>query len=272
MAQHTHTGYAEVNGAKLYYEVAGEGHPFVLIHGGLVDSRSWDDQFDTFAQHYKVIRYDLPGFGKSDLPTQSFAMHENLYGLLKFLGIEKVYVLGLSLGGSIDTNFALAHPEMVDALILVAPGVGGYSMSEANRALGDEADAAVEGGDLAKGVEMEVRMWVDGPERTPEQVDASVRERVREMNTHNYELTQGKEWPELLPLEPPAIGRLGEIHVPTLVVVGDKDISDMHVIADMLTTGIAGAKKVVIPDTAHALNMEKSAEFNRAVLDFLGAL
>src|SRR6266851_3278425 len=114
------TGFAELNGTRLYYEVAGEGHPLVLIHGGLVDRRLWDDQFDVFAQHYRVIRYDIRGFGNSDVPAGPYSNYEDLYGLLKFLGVEKAYIMGLSMGGGIDIDFTLAHPEMVAALIPVA--------------------------------------------------------------------------------------------------------------------------------------------------------
>jgi pimeloyl-ACP methyl ester carboxylesterase len=73
-------------------------------------------------------------------------------------------------------------------------------------------------------------------------------------------------------IEPKAAGRLSEIHVPTLIIVGDEDVHSILAIAGILETGIAGARKVVIPGTAHHLNMEKPREFNQAVLDFLGSL
>src|SRR5712692_1960735 len=103
-----------------------------------MDSRMWDDQFDVFAQHYRVIRYDMRGFGNSDLPTESISFHGDLYSLLNFLDIEKACVLGLSVGGSIAINFTLTHPEMVDKLILVAAGLGGYQSSEENNQKGAE--------------------------------------------------------------------------------------------------------------------------------------
>ena len=124
-------GFAEVNGAKLYYEVMGAGHPLVLLHEGIADSRMYDDQFNAFAQRYRVVRFDLRGFGQSDLPPgdEPVALYEDLYGLLALLGIKKTYVLGMSMGGAIALDFTLAHPVMVDALILVAPGVSGYDMT-----------------------------------------------------------------------------------------------------------------------------------------------
>src|SRR5579872_3466169 len=122
----TVTGFAEVNSTKLFYEVAGEGHPLVLIHGGLVDHHLWDEQFSAFAQHYKVIRYDMRGFGDSGLikvGDAPYSMRDDLHALLQHLGIEKTYIMGLSMGGGMAIDFTLAYPEMVDALIPVAAGV-----------------------------------------------------------------------------------------------------------------------------------------------------
>lgn len=268
---HTSTGYIEVNGGKLYYEIAGAGHPLVLIHGGLVDSRLWDDQLRVFAQHYRVIRYDIRGFGKSTpitKDTPSYSMVEDLHSLLQQLGIEKTALLGLSLGGGIAIDFTLAYPEMVDALIPVAAGLSGFTPPAGANAQWEEIDSYLEKGDFEQAVELENRMWTDGPHRTPDQVDPKVRARVHEMNLHNYEI-QSPEGTEPEPPKKRAAAHLDEIHVPTLIIVGDQDVSYILEIADILADTIEGAKKVVIPNTAHHLNMEQPDTFNRAVLDFL---
>src|SRR5947209_8097672 len=214
----TQTGFAELNGTRLYYEVAGEGHPLVLLHGGLVDRRLWDDQFDVFAQHYKVIRYDMRGFGDSGLikaDIGAYSLRQDLYALLKFLGIEKAYVLGLSMGGGLAIDFTLEHPEMVDALIPVGAGVSGFKPEEENPdAIWAETDEAFKRGDMARAVELTLQTWTDGPMRKPEQVDASVRERVRQMTTSNFKRDDDQNAPEPEELEPPAISRLSQIHVP----------------------------------------------------------
>ncbi|NIO68951.1 MAG: alpha/beta fold hydrolase [Anaerolineae bacterium] len=265
----THAGFAEVNGAKLYYEESGEGHPLLLLHAGVADSRMWDDQFGVFAQHYKVIRYDLRGFGKSAMPPGLFSSHEDVAGLLDFLNIEKAYVIGQSFGGYIAIDFTLAHPEMVEALILGAPNVSGYEpSSEEVQRFCTEEEEALNRGDLAGATELNLCMWVDGPNRTPDQVNPAVRERVREMQLHVFSLPE-PEGVEEQPLTPPAINRLGEIRVPTLVIVGDQDVPEFLKISDIVVAGIAGAEKVVIPGAAHLPNMEKPKEFNRLVLDFL---
>jgi len=108
-------GFAEVNGTSLFYEVAGTGNTLVLIHGFGVDSRMWDDQFETLAQYYRVLRYDARGFGRSALPTSSGYTHQtDLKALLEHLEIASANILGLSMGGGVAINFALAYPEMTD--------------------------------------------------------------------------------------------------------------------------------------------------------------
>jgi pimeloyl-ACP methyl ester carboxylesterase len=127
-------------------------------------------------------------------------------------------------------------------------------------------------GRLADAVELTLRHWTDGPERTPQQVDARARERVREMTTANYQLSNDPEAFLPQPMQPPASKRLTEITAPTLVIYGDNDVKEVIEIAHFLETEIKGAKSVVIPNTAHHLNLEKPAVFNLIVLDFLASL
>ncbi len=277
MAGNRQQGIAEVNGTNLYYEVAGEGHPLVLNHGGLVDNHLWDDQFDVFAQHFKVIRYDFRGFGASGMIKKGappYSLERDLYSLLQFLGIEKTYMLGLSVGGALSIDFTLQYPEMVDALITVGAGLSGFDFGEPNEDLKAKFAAmeeALKRRDIPSAVEVSLQIWTDGPYRMPEQVDPAVRERVRAMTTRNYERDDDQDV-EPQAMEPAAAGRLSEIHVPTLVIVGGQDNDLIMRIADTLVKDIPGAKKAVIPGAAHHPNMEKPEEFNRIVLEFLGSL
>lgn len=277
---HVQTGSAEVNGTTLYYEVAGTGHPFILEHGHLLDRRSWDDQFAVFAQHYRVVRYDQRGFGDSGLITkgQPYSDRQDLYELMKFLGIDSAYVMGCSGGGSLAIDFTLEHPEMVAALIPVTAGVSGFRPSE--EMMKEHPDVvrmytglneAFEQHDIARAVEISLELWTDGPGRLPQQASPAVRERVREMTTRNWNRPDDEAQAETppVPLEPPAIGRLSEIRVPTLVILGEWDGPNP---LEQLTADIPGAKKVVMAETAHHPFMEKPTEFNQIVLDFLGSL
>jgi 3-oxoadipate enol-lactonase len=273
-------GFAEVNGTKLYYEVAGAGHAFVLVHGHLLDRRSWDDQFAVFAQRCRVIRYDQRGFGDSGLITKGepYSDRQDLYELLKFLDIESAYIMGVSGGGVLAIDFTLEHPEMVDALIPVTAGVSGFRPSEEVMKKHPDVvrmytslDEAFKRHDIARAVEISLELWTDGPGRLPQQADLDVRERVREMTTRNWERPDDEAQAETppVPLEPPAVGRLSKIGVPTLVILGEWDGPNP---LDQLTAEIPGAKKVVMAETAHHPFMEKPAEFNQIVLDFLVSL
>jgi 3-oxoadipate enol-lactonase len=264
-------GFLDVEGARLYYEVAGQGHPLVLIHAGVADCTMWDEQWGPFAQRYRVIRYDTRGFGKTTTEDVSFSDHQDLYDLLKHLGVEKTYLIGVSRSGRIAVDFTLDHPEMVDALITVAAGFSGYQgePTEEEMRLFDQADELEEKQDFAALTDLEVRIWVDGFGRSGE-AHPKVRERVRDMVLTNYKRRQPEGKP--VGLQPPAAGRLSEIKVPTLVVVGDLDVSATQAMAVALEQGISGAKRVVFAGAAHMVNMEMPEEFNRLVLEFLGSL
>jgi 3-oxoadipate enol-lactonase len=261
-------GFLNVQGAPLYYEVAGQGYPLLLIHAGVADSSMWDEQFQVFAERYKVIRYDLRGFGKSEFPAGFFTNHEDPVALLKFLNVKRAHVIGISFGGKIALDFTLVHPEMVGSLVLVAPSVGGHKPPADVLRFGEEEEALLERGDLEGATELNLRMWVDGPKRMSEQVNPTVRRRVHDMQYHAFTVPI-PDGAEELALQPPAITRLDEVGVPTLIMVGDYDIPDKFTLAQKLAEEIVRAQLAVIAGVAHMVNMEKPEEFNRVVLDFL---
>jgi 2-hydroxy-6-oxonona-2,4-dienedioate hydrolase len=262
--------YLDLDGGKLYYEVAGEGETLVLSHAGFVDSGMWDAQWETFAQHYRVIRFDMRGFGKSDPVTAPISRRDDLYALLNHLQVKQAVLLGCSMSGEIMLDFALEHPERVSKLILVSAVPSGFEMQGAPPADVMGMIAAFEQGDFDRASELQIRLWVDGPMRQPEQVNPIIRQRAAEMNqTPVKKMTwlMADAQPARL-LNPPAATRLNEVHVPTLIIVGALDNGEILRAADVMFSEIEGAKKVIIPDTAHVPNMEKPAEFNQAVFEF----
>ena len=255
-----------VDGARLWYEATGRGYPLVLLHAGIADARMWDDQVATLAERYTVVRYDARGFGRSDPPVGSFSPRADLAGLLSALGFARAHLVGCSMGGSVALDVALERPDLVSALVVCGASPSGYPRDE-NLVKGWRAvDEAFEAGDVAHAVELELQMWVDGPNRGPEAVDPAVREKVREMDAALFAMPDTGEEQKL---DPPAIDRLADIRVPTLVLVGDQDQPSTVAAADLLAERIAGARKAVIEHTAHMPNMERPAEFNRLVLEFL---
>ena len=256
------TGFAEVNGTRLYYEIQGAGPALVLIHGNILDHRMWEDQFSHFAQRYSVLRYDARGFGRSALPPSAPYDHaDDLRALLRTLGTDHAAILGLSMGGRIAVNFAIRYPEATDALIAVDAGLDGYAFERP--LLADViAQARCSGVDAARAV------WQAHPLLAPASQKPKVAKQLAEM-TATY---TGWHWlhadPQRSP-SPAAIKRLATIRAPTLIVVGERDLSDFHRIAEVLADGIPGAERVVLPGAGHFANMEAPTEFNNVVLSFL---
>jgi 3-oxoadipate enol-lactonase len=256
--------------AELHYEIAGEGPPVVLVHEAIADRRMWEPQWSTFPPLHRTVRYDMRGFGETPISPGSFSHARDLVGLLERLALGPAAIVGGSLGGRVALEVAVARPELVSALVLVDPGLPGHDWTEETQAGWAEEEAALERGDLDAAVELNLRMWVDGPGRTPADVDAEVRERVAVMQRRAFEL-QLPVWDEAEeePLVPDLAERVTEIGVPTLIVVGEEDRPDMHAIADRLAASIPHAQRATIPATAHIPSLERPEDFDRIVLEFL---
>ncbi len=269
----TETGYIELKDGKIYYEVAGEGETLVLSHAGFVDSGMWDDQWQPFAGKYRVIRYDMRGYGKSSKLDHPVVRRDDLGALLDHLKVEKAHLLGCSMGGEIVIDYTLEHPERVLSLIPVSAVPTGFQMQgEPPKELMQMIEAAQKG-DLEGQSELQMRVWIDGPYRQPDQVDPAVRKHAAKMNMIPVENAtfMKADSQAFKPLNPPAVQQLDTIKVPTLIIAGALDNSEIVRAADVMQSAIPYSKKLIITEAAHVPNMEKPAEFNKAVLDFLAA-
>jgi len=258
-------GFAPVVGTRLYYEVRGEGEPVVLIHGAALDSRTWDQQFESWARGFRVLRYDVRGYGGSPISDQPYSQADDLAALMDYLGIRRAHVVGLSLGGMVASDFAVTHPDRILSLVLCGPGIAGLEMEspEENARYIMELRAARD-----STPEVATRRWLEDPLIAPAMEHPELRaslERISRENLHSWL----NNW-SLQRVPRPLTGlRLDQIHVPTLLVIGDRDLpSDLSVV-DTLAAKVSGARKVVIPGAGHMVNMEKPAEFDAAVLGFL---
>ncbi len=264
------TGFVEVENGRLYYEVEGGGPPLTLIHAGVANLRMWDDQVPAFSERYRVIRYDTRGFGRTTTEPASFSNRQDIADLLDHLRVERTHLLGCSRAGSIAIDFALELPQRVASLIAVASGLGGHEHEDpAAAAFEEEAERLYDAKDWEELTGREVAYWVDGPGQPAGRAPASVRDRVRAWQLETYRTQTVEGQPRVL--EPRAAGRLGEIAVPMLVVWGNLDESGVVSACERIATEVKGSRAVVIPGTAHILSMEKPAEFNRLVLEFLDA-
>ncbi len=266
--QGVETGYVEIPGGRMYYEVAGAGHPFLMVHADVADNRMWDEQFATFANDYRVLRYDKRGFGKTTSQDGPVSLIEDIAALLRHLGVARTYVMGLSNGGRLAVDFTLAHPELVDALLVVAGGVTGLedSATEAEMAVFGQYETLRANNDNAGLLALGIHVWCDGPTQPEGRAPQEVRDRIREIMTDIYR--NHHEQLEPIELEPAAVGRLAEIAVPTLVMLGSYDFSGTNAAMEYLAEHVSGARKAVF-ETAHMVNMEQPAAFDALVREFL---
>jgi pimeloyl-ACP methyl ester carboxylesterase len=261
------SGYVDSDGAKIYFEAAGNGPALVFIHAGIADRRMWDAQFETFADKYRVVRYDHRGFGNSKMPDSPFALRRDLHNVLVHLGIKKAAVVGCSMGGATAIDYTLEHPERVTALVPVGSGVSGWSewTDEAIR-YWTEFMKLAKSGEVHRAREMDAQLWIDGT-RDAADVDPTYRARARELHRDNFTLDRLQHPEE--ELKPPAIGRLSEIKCPTMVLIGDSDTAELVRLAARIAKEISGARHVTIENAAHLPSLEHPDEFNRLLMDFL---
>ena len=262
------SGLAPVNGAQLYYELAGEGVPLILLHAGVADSRMWDDQFTAFAKTHSVVRFDARGFGRSAMPSGTFCNYEDVAGLLDYLATPQAIVVGLSFGGLMAIDFALAYPDRVRKLVLAAPSISGAKPSERLKDFWKAEEAAFDRGDLNEAVEVNLRTWVDGLYRTPAEVDTAVRQKVALMQRDIFQMTIPDDIEEI-ELVPPAYGRVSTITTPTLILIGSLDLPEKVEEAHWLAAQMPNARLVTVADVAHMINLEAPELFNAEVLRFL---
>ncbi len=262
------SGFAEINGTRLYYEIAGAGEALVLVHGFTLDRRMWDDQFAVFAERFRVLRYDLRGFGLSALPSdQPYGHEDDLKHLLEYLKIERAHVVALSLGGQIAVEFALQYPEMAHNLVLVDSGLAGVAFS----AEWDEITGALFETGRTQGIQAAMQAWFTHPLFEATRQNAAVWARVAQIVGEYSGWAFVNRDPAVSP-QPPAVERLHAITNPTLVMVGERDVPDFQRVADLLVQGIPNARKAVLPGVGHMSNMEDPAEFNALALEFLAGV
>jgi 3-oxoadipate enol-lactonase len=261
-------GYVDACGTRLCCEAEGSGEPIVFIHGLGLDMRMWDDQFETLSRDFRVIRYDLRGSGRSELPGQAeYAHAEDLRALLDRLGVKAAHLVGLSMGGWIATNTTLTYPHLVRSLTLVDSALIGHAWSEDWKTRWRVMRQAAE----RRGPKAANQLWLEHPLFAPARAKPERARRLAEM-IGDY---SGWHWMNKdmhRPILPPDSSRLDAITQPTLVLVGELDLPDFHTIARALAAGIPGARRAVLPGAGHMANMEAPALFTTLLRDFLGEL
>jgi 3-oxoadipate enol-lactonase len=240
----------------LWYEVSGSGRPALLLHQGIVDSRSWEPFLPHVRDRLQAIRYDQRGFGRSPLWDGPYSPVEDLVSVLDTVDVTQAALVGASRGGEIAIEAALEQPERVSALVLVASAVTGHPLqiegTPEQEARWDEAEAA---GDTAALAELDMEIWA------PMGADDA----LRAMFLDNAAVSNAED----PALEQRAVERLGEIAVPTLVVTGGRDVAAIAGVAELLLREIPGSIHAVIEDADHMVQWRAPEELAHLVLSFL---
>ena len=240
----------------LWYDDVGAGLPVVLLHEGVVDSRSWDRVAPLLAGELRVIRYDQRGFGKSPMWTRPYSPVDDLVSILDATGVERAALVGASRGGRIALEAALEQPDRVSELVLVGSGLSGHpidlEVTPDQEARWENAEAAA---DYAAMAELDMEIWA--PLGTDEALRAMFIDNARASNSDDPAV------------EPEAASRLDEVRAPTLVVTGARDVSAMTEIGDLLHASIAGAERAVIENADHMIPWRSPEELSQLVLRFL---
>jgi pimeloyl-ACP methyl ester carboxylesterase len=247
--------YVDVGGAKLHYEECGSGPAVVLLHDGLLPSVSWDEVWQPLAAKYHVVRYDRRGYGRSDLATTPFSPVRDLAELLRHLKVKHAIVVGNSSGGALALDFAIEHPEMVDGLFLVGPVLHGLDFSSEFRERANRNNEPMEHDD----VRAMARNWSQDKFLVAG-ANEKARRKIYEELVANAEKLKKYDGALEEKLSTPASKRLGEIKMPTLILVGEGDIGDVQLHTRAISGGISGSERIVVKGAGHLIQLEKPGE------------
>lgn len=255
--------YATVNGVRLYYEVDGDGPTVLLLHPVGLDATCWESQAEALMSSYRVLRVDLRGHGRSDVPPPPYTLSglaADVDALLRQLGLAPADVVGLSLGGMVAQVLALEHPTDVRSLVLV--DTNSTLSAEARRAMVERGEAARRGG-MTSILDSTLSRWFT-PGFMGSEIVAGTRKRLLADDVEGW----GAAWRAISELDTEP--RLGEIRVPTLVIIGENDLSVPVSRARAMADRIPGAAFHVVPGAPHMAPLERPDLFNPRVLEFLG--
>ena len=271
------SGYAEVNGTKLYYELAGSGETIILIHGSFGDRRFWDLQFQALSNSHRVLRYDVRGFGKSALPKPHdvYKDADDLNALMNFLKINKAHICGLSMGSVILFDFALAYPYKCVSLISCGPRIAGDGLDEYRTPNSDTVKAIIARTVQivkAKGAKQATDyLWSGDHVMTKGIVSPITRTALLKMG-YEYSwwryLNAGKREFAF----PTGIKELNKIKIPTIIITAEFDLELCKDIAVIMKNEMPQARLISIKNAGHIMNMDQPEEFNKIISEFIEKL
>jgi len=266
---------ARVNGVDLYHEVTGDGTPLVWSHEFGGDFRSWEPQVRYFSRRHRVVTYNHRGYPPSSVPKTAADYSQNLlvedlYQLLRHLGLGPVHLGGCSMGANAARDFALAHPEMLRSLIMVGAGAGSVDREAFLKGQAEIAAVLDREGQAGR-----IRNFESLATRaTFKQKDPrGFAEFIRQASEHDAQACAhlAREVMSRRRTVPEIEAGLRALRVPTLIMVGDQDTPCVEP-SLMMRALIPHAGLVVFPACGHTPNIEEPGLFNVHVGEFLAAV
>jgi len=272
MAQQIKSGTIRAGNFQVYYERSGQGDALLLLHAGLQDHTMWSAQVKALSSKYDIITPDLPFHGRTTGNDTTLLAQEVIKILLDSLHLRTVSVAGLSMGAAVVEDFIIAYPQRVNKAVLISAGVNGYEKIHPIDSVSMEwyrqfSKALIEKDTSGAAAEF-TRAWAEGIYRRADSLKAPVSQYVYQTTLGNLRLHKMEGWP-LLQSHTPAVESLSKVRIPVLVIEGDRDLPYIAITSRYLEKNIPGARRVVVKGAAHMLNMEKPAELNRLLVDFL---
>ncbi len=266
--------FATSGRARLAYESVGAdgGAEVLLVHAGVNDRRSWRHVIDRLAPRHRCVSFDMRGYGETTYEREDgWSAVGDAISVLDAAGIERAVIIACSIGGQCAIDLALAHPERVAGLALIGSAIRGAPYPEHSEGpaakLNERIEMADAAGDVDEVGRLEAWMWLDGPGSEEGRVGGAARALFHEMNDRALRAEDPGEQAEL----PPAWPRLGEIAVPTLVMIGRLDVEDVQAIDEQAASIIPGAQLTFIDGVAHVPHLEGDPATLEQIARFVGS-
>ena len=262
---------ANVNGLKIgYTDTEGAGPPVVLIHAFPLNRQMWDPQVRALGDRFRLIAPDLIGFGESDAPDDrgSYSMGafaDEIKGLIDQLGLDRVALMGLSIGGYIAFEFIRRYPDALSALVLADTKAEADPPEAVEKRSGQQEQVEAEG---TSGLIEALPNALLGETTRSSKPDV-VNEAKRVMDNPPAGFIGALE---AMKQRPDSTGDLTGISVPTLIVVGEEDGVTPPDFSRSMHEAIGGSQLAVIPDAGHLSSLESPDQFNGALSEFLTSL
>lgn len=265
-------GTIKAGNFNLYYERTGKGDAILLLHAGLQDHAMWAEQVKALSANYEVVTVDLPYHGKTTGSDTVTLAADIIKILLDSLQLQKVSVAGLSMGATVAQDFIIAYPGRVNKAFLIAAGVNGLEekipMDSVSMVFWQQFEQALNQKDTVQAAKEFTKAWAEGVYRRGDSLKAPVSQQVYAVTLNTLRLHKMEGWP-VLQDKPKAIESLAGIRIPVLIIDGDKDLPYIATSCEYLQKNIPNARRVIIKDVAHMLNIEKPAELNNLMIGFL---